>query len=223
LEAVLNIRKPIGWTSFDVIRWLKRKLPGVKIGHAGTLDPFAEGVLLLCLGRATRQVQKLMDYEKEYVAVIGLGILTDTLDVTGRIIEEKPVPRLDNDMIARACKEFEGEIEQIPPSFSALKINGRRAYKLARSGQNVDLKARTVRIQSIDPEEFVEANIRLRVVCSKGTYIRSLARDIAEALGTVGFLRKLVRTKIGPYTVDQALSIDRLNNDFWQRFAQDNN
>lgn len=208
----LNVRKPIGWTSNDVVRRAKRLLRGGKVGHAGALDPFADGVLLLCVGRAaTRQVPRLMELEKEYRLVLELGIETDTLDVSGVIQERRPWTAITCEQVMRVLPNFIGEIEQLPPAFSAIHVDGKRAYDLARSGAAFEMKKRRIIIHDIDLVELSENRLTLNVVSSKGVYIRSLACDIALALGEIGYLKKLTRTRIGPYHLKDAVSVTELN------------
>jgi tRNA pseudouridine55 synthase len=204
----LNVRKPIGWTSNDVVRRAKRMLRGAKVGHAGALDPFADGVLLLCIGRAgTRQVPRLMELEKEYRLVLELGIETDTLDVSGVIKEQRQWAASSREQVMRILPNFIGEIEQAPPAFSAIHVDGKRAYDLARNGATFAMKKRRVIIYGIDFVELTENRLTLNVVCSKGVYVRSLAWDIAQALGEIGYLKKLTRTRIGPYHLQDAVSV----------------
>jgi tRNA pseudouridine55 synthase len=211
-DLILNIRKPVGWTSNDVIRWCKRRWPNKKVGHAGTLDPFAEGVLLVCIGRATRNIIALMSQEKEYLAHIQLGIETDTLDVTGQIISQKKVSDLSAEQIEQAGVGFIGEIEQEPPKFSAIQIDGQRCYKMARNGRAPVLEKRTVHIYRLESEKYKADSIMLHVVCSKGTYMRSLGRDLAATLGTVGFVRMLTRKRIGEYQLTDSLEVLQIMN-----------
>ncbi len=212
IDLVLNVRKPIGWTSFDVVRLVKQQLPKTKIGHAGTLDPFAEGVLLVCLGKATKKVPQLMALEKEYDAKIQFGFATDSLDVTGRITDRCQVGSLTKEHLREVCKQFLGDIEQVPPFFSAVKVQGQRLYDLARQGQAVEVKARRVRIHAMEVVTVGRDEIDIRVICSKGTYIRSLARDFGLALGTCGYVRSLKRTRIGSYNVSDATEINEIRN-----------
>ncbi len=212
IDLVLNVRKPIGWTSFDVVRFIKQQLHKTKIGHAGTLDPFAEGVLLVCLGKATSKVPELMALEKEYEATVQFGLTTDTLDVTGQVIDVCPVPPLTEERFWQISQSFIGEIDQIPPSFSAVKVQGQRLYDLARQGQAVAVKARRVHIHSIELLTMERDRVDIRVRCSKGTYIRSLARDLASALDTCGYLRSLQRTGIGQYRVHEAIEVHEIKN-----------
>ena len=203
--------KPAGWSSFDVIRALRRTTGVRKIGHAGTLDPFATGVLVLLFGRATKRSAELMDHDKTYLAEVLLGQQTDTLDPTGKVDLTRPVPALDEAGIRAALDGFIGSVDQVPPMFSALRWGGQRLYHLARKGQSVELQSRAVQIDAITltgwqpPDRF-----SISVTCGKGTYIRALARDIAAALGTVGHLTALTRTRVGPYSKEQAVQVNEL-------------
>ena len=207
-SVILNINKPRDWTSFDVVKKIRNLTRIKKVGHAGTLDPFATGVLLVALGRGTRKISSLMDLEKEYIGTIELGIATDTCDVTGKIIQQKSTVEVTPTAVREVLAEFTGEIEQIPPAFSALKVNGVRAYKLARQGVEVRLKARRVRIHSLELIECDIPLITIKVCCSKGTYIRALARDIGIRLKTGASLKELVRSRIGNFRIDDALTIE---------------
>ena len=204
---ILNLYKPIGWTSNDVVRWVKNRT-GQKVGHAGTLDPFADGVLLVCIGAATKKVSQLMALEKEYRALVEFGIETDTLDIAGTITHlgrvcVKPA------LVEQSLPSFIGDIDQAPPMYSALRIDGRRAYDLARSGKQVELVKRRVHIYDINVVRFDERRLEIDVTCSKGVYIRSLARDIAKSCGTIGFLRKLTRTRVGRYKTQDSMRIEQ--------------
>ena len=189
-----------------------RTLSGVKkVGHAGTLDPLASGVLLVCVGRrVTRQVPRLQALEKEYEGTILLGIQTDTDDLEGKVIQEKTVPPLTREDVQRVLGDFTGEIEQVPPVYSALVVKGRKSYHLARRGKDVQPQSRKAFVKSIEIILFDPPRIGLRVVCGKGTYIRALARDLGERLGTCGVLQGLVRTRIGPYHLRDALTLEGL-------------
>jgi len=210
LEKIININIPAGWTSFDVVRRLKHHWPQERVGHAGTLDPFAEGVLLVCVGKATKQVPALMTQPKEYRATVHLGIETETLDITGRIVAERNVPPTAAEDIEAMLPHFVGCIQQVPPRYSALKQEGQRMYDLARRGAAVEPQERSVNIYELELSGVKSRDVvELRIVCSKGTFIRSLARDLAHALGTVGFVRRLIRTRIGVYRLEQAVGIDQ--------------
>ena len=210
-EVIIPVWKPVDWTSFDVVKKLRTQIKPAKVGHAGTLDPFAEGVLMLCTGKYTKQVETFMDNEKEYLAEIQLGVETDTLDPTGKVVETANVPKLTEDKINLVLKEFIGEIKQEPPMFSALKVNGEPLYKLARKGINIPRENRTVNIYDIQLINFTDRTITLKVVCGRGTYIRSLAKDIAEKLNTVGHLASLKRTRIGEYNQSTCIAVKDLS------------
>lgn len=207
---ILPMRKPIGWTSNDMIRLLKKRRRSLKIGHSGTLDPFADGLLLVCAGKATKQVPKLLELEKEYMARIELGVETDSLDITGRIISRRACQDIDIEKVKRACRQFEGTIKQTPPRFSALLVNGQRSYKLARQGKDVDLKPRPVTLYGINVLNYDQCCFDVKIVCSKGTYVRSLARDVAAAMHQVAFVRTLTRTRIGPYRLKDAIPLSNV-------------
>ncbi len=211
-DLVLNIRKPVGWTSYDVIRFIKHRCHSLKVGHAGTLDPFAEGVLLVCIGKATKKVAELMNAEKEYTATIRLGIETDSLDLPGQIINTFDVPKITDEQIEKIKQKFTGVIEQIPPAFSALKYNGMRAYHIARKGGEVNLKTKKINLYKLDLKVIRENYLSLSVICSKGTYIRALARDIALNLGTVGYVQTLTRLRIGSYILKSSVEINEIYN-----------
>lgn len=206
---IVAIDKPEGWTSFDVVNKL-RGLTGVKkVGHAGTLDPFATGVLLVCFAGATKQVDALMGLEKEYQGTFELGVETDSHDVTGKVIAQHPVPELSREQIEQAVQRYVGEIMQTPPMFSALKRGGRRLYELARKGEQVELEPRKVTIYSFAVLDVALPEIRFQVTCSRGTYVRALARDLGKDLGCGAFLKILRRTRIGQYAASSALSIEQ--------------
>lgn len=203
----MNINKPPGMTSFAVVSRVRRLLNIKKAGHAGTLDPMATGVLLVLTGRATRLSQFLMGRPKEYLAVIRLGIETDTCDLEGQVIRQCEIPELDRESVASVLSEFVGDIIQRPPVFSAIKIDGQPAYKKARKGEAVDIPERQVRVDAIDLMGLTADEITIKVRCSKGTYVRSLARDIGQRLGSCGTLAALTRTAVGEFRLEQALEL----------------
>jgi tRNA pseudouridine55 synthase len=203
--GILNINKPCGWTSHDVVARVRRVAGERRVGHAGTLDPLAEGVLPVLVGRATRLADYIQTQPKTYVARIALGTATTTDDAEGSVVATARVPAFD----AAVLEPFCGEIQQTPPAHSALKVAGQRAYAVARRGRAVKLEPRRVMIY--DLRILSEEPLVLEVTCSKGTYIRSLARDIAQALGTVGHLAHLVRTRVGPFLLSTAVTIDALD------------
>lgn len=205
LHGILVVDKPIGWSSMDVVRAVRRATGVRRVGHAGTLDPLATGVLVVCIGGATRLVDTLMGQTKVYRAEIDLSAFTDTDDREGER-REVPVGRLPSESEVRsAAGRFVGEIRQRPPCYSAVHVEGRRAYQLARKGETVELPERTVRIDSIDILGYAWPIVRLRVICGKGTYIRSLARDLGRALGTGGHLALLRREAVGRYDLSNAV------------------
>ncbi len=206
-EHIINIDKPMDWTSFDVVRKIRNTTGIKKVGHAGTLDPFATGVLIVLTGKNTKRQNEFMDMPKTYVAEILLGRQTDTGDRTGTVIESAPVPELSESTILAALAEFHGEIEQIPPMYSAKKVNGQKLYKLARKGKTVERKPSLVTIYDIQLTSWSSDQINISVKCGRGTYIRVLAEDIAQKLGTLAHVKELERTAIGDYRVEDALSI----------------
>ena len=205
---ILNIHKPAGLTSFDVVARIRKWSGCRKVGHAGTLDPNATGVLLICTGKATKRVSELMEMEKEYIGVIELGKCTDSDDIEGKIICQKEVPLFEKNDILTELKKFEGDIQQVPPMFSALKYKGHRLYQLARQGKTVPRAPRIVSIREMTLLDWENPCVHIRVRCSRGTYIRAIARDLGAALDTGGYLKELCRTKICTFTVDQGLSLE---------------
>ena len=203
-NGIINVYKEKGYTSHDVVARLRGIIKQKKAGHTGTLDPMAEGVLPVCLGSATKLCGLITDAGKEYEAALLLGQKTDTQDVTGRVIREAPpeeVLLLTPSEVAQAVKSFEGRLEQIPPMYSALKVNGKRLYELAREGKEIERRARTVIIERIDILDISLPVVRIRVKCSKGTYIRTLCEDIGEKLKVGGTMKELVRTASGSFTL----------------------
>ena len=212
---VLYLDKPLGWTSFDAVKRVRGALTrrmGVKklkVGHAGTLDPLATGVMILCTGRATRRIEELQAGVKEYVATIALGATTPSYDLETEIDATYPTEHITRELVEEILQKFHGRIEQIPPAFSAVKVDGKRAYELARKGREVELKPKILVIDEIELLEYSQSSITIRVVCSKGTYIRALARDIGAALGSGGHLTALRRTKVGDVAIENCLSIQQ--------------
>lgn len=213
MEGFYNIDKPAGISSYDVIRHLKKFIKSRKIGHSGNLDPGATGVLIIGVGRATRLLEYITDLEKEYTGSIKLGVLTDTLDADGEILMRKEVPELNEETIKEVFKEFTGEIEQTPPAYSAIRIKGKRLYELAREGVMVTPKKRKVKIYKLDLLGLNKDSIEFRAIVSRGTYLRSLARDIAEKLGTLGIIERLRRVRIGPFTIEDSTKLDDIRID----------
>lgn len=204
---ICNLDKPEGWTSFDVVNKLRHATRVKKVGHAGTLDPFATGVLLVCFGPATKRVEELMRLEKEYFGTLMLGAETDTHDVTGKITATFAVPALTHAEIAQRASRFSGEILQTPPMYSALKKGGQRLYELARQGGSVEVAPRRVIIHQLEIVAVRLPEVRIRLVCSRGTYVRALARDLGRDLGCGAYLQSLRRARIGEYAAAQSLSV----------------
>lgn len=212
-ETIL-VDKPYGWTSFDVvkrIRGVMLRRMGVKkmkVGHAGTLDPLATGVMIIVSGKSTKLIEQLQSGVKEYIATIALGATTPSYDLETEIDARYPTTHISRELVGEVLAKFTGRIEQVPPAFSACKIDGKRAYKMARKGDAVELKPKILVIDEIELLEYSPESITIRVVCSKGTYIRALARDIGAALGSGGHLTALRRTRVGNVTIDRCLSLD---------------
>ena len=211
---IIGIDKPLGWTSFDAVKRIRGAiqrrlhLKKFKVGHAGTLDPMATGVLIVCTGRATRNIERLQNGTKEYVATMKLGATTPSFDLETEEDATYPYEHIDRNLVESVLPEFTGDVMQVPPIFSAVKVDGKRAYKMARSGKEVDLKAKPLRIDSMELLDFSQTQMTLRIVCSKGTYIRALARDIGKRLGSGAYLIGLRRTRVGEMTIDRCLSVD---------------
>ncbi|MBP5482294.1 MAG: tRNA pseudouridine(55) synthase TruB [Paludibacteraceae bacterium] len=215
---ILYFDKPLEWTSFDLVNkvryMIKRKL-GVKkfkIGHAGTLDPLATGVLVVCTGKATKRIEELQYQTKEYVATLRLGATTPSFDLEQEIDAEYPTEHVTREMVEETLKSFLGEIQQIPPVYSAVKVNGKRAYDYARKGNEVELKPKLLVIDEIELLDCQLPYITIRVVCSKGTYIRALARDIGVALKSGAHLTSLRRTRVGEFKVENCISLEQFQN-----------
>ena len=210
---ILPFDKPYEWTSFGIVarvRWLLSQRLGtkVKVGHAGTLDPLATGVLLLCTGQATKRIEELQAHTKEYEATLKLGATTASYDMEHPEDATFPTEHITREMVEEALKGFVGTIQQIPPAYSACKIQGTRAFHLARHGKDVELKPKTLVIDKIDILDFSLPILKIRVVCSKGTYIRALARDIGLALNSGAYLTALRRTRVGDYRVEDCLNFE---------------
>lgn len=205
---ILLINKPLGWTSFDVVKKVRNTIREKKVGHAGTLDPLATGLLILCTGKFTKRIDEIQGQEKEYTGIIRLGETTPSYDRETEVLETRAIDHLTEESIKEAAKTFVGTIEQVPPIYSAVQIDGKRAYTLARKGKDVELKSRTVTINAFDITSINGPEVEFRVVCSKGTYIRSLAHDLGQKLGVGAHLSKLERTRIGEYKLEDALTIE---------------
>ena len=206
MDGVLNIRKEKGYTSFDVVAKLRGILHMKKIGHTGTLDPEAEGVLPVVLGKATKLVDLLTEKQKTYEALLHLGLETDTQDMTGTVLKENPV-EVTEEEVRRVIESFLGEQQQIPPMYSALKVDGKKLYELAREGKTVERKPRTVQFYEIDIKKIELPYVRFSVTCSKGTYIRTLCHDIGQKLGCGGCMEELLRTRSGNFVWEDSMTL----------------
>lgn len=212
---ILVIDKPYRWTSFDAVKRLRgavqRRLNAkrFKVGHAGTLDPLATGVLLVCTGRATKRIAELQEGMKEYVAEITFGATTPSYDLEKEIDATYPWEHITPELIAETLPKFQGHLMQVPPVFSAVKVDGKRAYNYARKGKEVEIKAKPLEIKELEVLDWEAPKLTLRVLCSKGTYIRALARDLGEAMNSGAHLTALRRTRVGDYTIDNAMSLDQ--------------
>ena len=217
---ILNIDKPLNWTSFRLVKVVRGKLreklkvKKLKVGHAGTLDPLATGVMVICTGKKTKQIERLQAGVKEYTATIRLGATTPSFDLETEIDAEYPTEHITEEMVRETLRNFVGEIQQIPPNYSACKVNGKRAYDLARNDVEFELKPKLLVIDSIALDKYELPYITVSVVCSKGTYIRALARDIGTSLQSGGHLTSLVRTRVGDATLEKCLKVDELDDFF---------
>lgn len=221
MNGILNLNKPAGISSAAAVGRVKRLLPrGVKIGHAGTLDPFATGVLLLLVGKATKLCEKLMDERKEYVASVKLGASSETLDPTSEEMVDADARAVSRERVQEVLGKFVGEILQRPPVYSALKVAGKAAYARARAGEEVELEARRVRVYGIEMLRYEWPAVEIRVECGRGTYIRSLARDIGESLGTKGYLTSLRRTAVGSFKIAESVAVEKLQADGIEPFLK---
>lgn len=209
-DGILNVCKPAGWTSHDIVAKVRGLLKGPKVGHGGTLDPAATGVLPILVGRGTRIAEYLLEWDKEYRAILRLGQTTDTQDATGTVLATHAIDGLTDEKIRAAIAPFRGRIAQMPPMYSAVKVAGAPLYKSARAGKTVERQSRTVEIYELDVLGIAGPDVTLRVRCSKGTYVRTLCADIGEVLGVGGHLLSLERTRVGPLTVERALTLDEV-------------
>jgi tRNA pseudouridine55 synthase len=220
MDGIFNINKPAGLTSFDVVARIKRWSGQRHTGHAGTLDPEASGVLPVCLGQATRVIEYLFNETKIYRTQVVFGITTDTYDLTGKVTHTADASGISREMVASALCHFRGQILQTPPMYSALKYHGQPLYKLARSGIEVPRQSRPAKIHSLEILDWQPPVVTLRVVCGKGTYIRSLAHDLGESLGCGASMQSLVRLKVGPFSLEEALTLPQLEEAFHSGTAE---
>ena len=211
MNGIINVYKEKGYTSHDVVAILRKIAGQKKIGHTGTLDPDATGVLPVCLGRATKVCDLLTDHDKTYETVLLLGKTTDTQDISGEILKEHPTDHLNEAEVIKVIENFKGTYDQIPPMYSALKVNGKKLYELAREGKTVERKSRKVTIYQIHIKKIQLPRVRMEVTCSKGTYIRTLCHDIGNRLGTGGCMEELTRTKVGRFELKDSLKLEELS------------
>lgn len=207
---VYLINKPFQWTSFDVVNKLRYRLKIRKVGHAGTLDPLATGLLIICTGKMTKRIDEFMGLEKEYTGKFVLGKSTPSHDLETQVDEEKDISSLTAERLHEVAKTLTGNIQQLPPMHSAIRVGGKRAYQFARKGQDIELKHREVEIKHFEITAIQLPEATFRIVCSKGTYIRSIARDFGNTLGVGAYLTDLCRTRIGDFHLDDALTIDEI-------------
>ncbi|MBI4785530.1 MAG: tRNA pseudouridine(55) synthase TruB [Chloroflexi bacterium] len=219
INGILNINKPAGMTSHDVVAIVRKMSRESRVGHAGTLDPLATGVLLVCIGQATRVAEYLTDHDKKYRARVRLGIETDTYDAQGTVVSEHEVS-VSLEQVEEALQSFVGSISQMPPAYSAIKQQGTPLYKLARQGVEVETEPRQIVIHSIALTEFTPPDLEVQVHCSKGTYIRSLAHDLGAKLGTGAHITALTRTMSGQFSLDTALTLDQLRDAFLGNYVE---
>ena len=210
MEGIIVIDKPIGITSFDVIRVLRRNLKERRIGHTGTLDPLATGILVICVGKATKLAQDIEGYEKEYVADLELGFKTDTYDIEGKILAKVEEFNISYENFEETLETFKGDIKQIPPMYSAIKVDGKKLYELAREGVEIERKARDVSIKNLETISFDGVNAKIDCTVSKGTYIRSLIYDLGEKLGTFATMTGLRRTRVGEENLARAFTLETI-------------
>lgn len=213
--AVLLIDKPVDWSSFDMVKKVRNMISkkiGVKklkVGHAGTLDPLATGLMIICTGKATKEIEKYQGLEKEYIATLHLGKSSPSCDLETEVDQSFPTEHITLDLINRVLQDFKGENLQVPPVFSAKRVGGRRAYDFARKGEELAMRPQLVNISELEILDFMTPELTLKIKCSKGTYIRALARDIGKALDSGAYLASLRRTKIGQFSVDEALILKK--------------
>jgi len=210
VDGVLTVKKEVGWTSHDVVAKVRHLLGGVKVGHAGTLDPAATGVLPVLIGRGTRIAEYLVEWDKEYRAVLRLGETTDTQDATGTVLANKVSDQVTSEAIHEVVERFRGPIEQVPPMYSAVKVGGVPLYKSARAGKTIARNPRTIVIHTLEVLAIQGRDVTLRIVCSKGTYVRTLCADIGDTLGVGAHMLALERRRVGPLTIDHALTVDEV-------------
>lgn len=221
MDGILLINKPAGYTSHDIVNIVRKQLHTKKVGHCGTLDPDATGVLIVCVNKATKAIQFLTNHQKTYRATLTLGSATDTFDASGQILQQQKVEQIPVETVKAALESFLGHSKQVPPVYSAIKKNGKKLYEYARAGENVEITPRDIEIYKISLISFNGIDITFDVCCSKGTYIRSLCVDIAKKLGYPGHMSKLIRMQSGQFRLSQCISLDQLNNNSFHLISID--
>lgn len=219
LEGIVVVNKPTGMTSHDVVSRVRRIFKMRRVGHAGTLDPLATGVLVMLLGRSTKLFPKFEAFDKAYRATLILGKRTDSADIQGKLLEEKSYSHITRDQIEAVLREFLGDIEQIPPMVSALKVKGKRLYQLARKGIEVKREPRKIRIDKLELMAFQPPRVTFYLECSKGTYVRKIAEDIGERLGCGACIDEIQRTKVGPFVIESAVGLEQLTQNHVQSWT----
>jgi len=217
-EGILIIDKPAGFTSHDIVSKLRHKFKMNRIGHAGTLDPLATGVLVILLGKSTKLFNKFVDFDKSYEATLLLGTTTDSADIEGKIIKQLSYNQITQKQIEDAFKIFLGDIQQVPPMVSAVKIRGIKLYQLARRGIHIERPARSIRINHLQLDEFTKPEVKFSLECSKGTYVRQLAEDVGNVLKCGACITKIKRTKVGPFCIEHSNTIENVNEDHIQNW-----
>lgn len=210
MDGIIIINKPSGCTSHDIVSKIRKKLNIKKVGHTGTLDPLATGVLPILLGNATKLSKYLINHDKKYIATIKLGVKTDTADIEGIVLEKQEVPQISEKQIIEVLDSCIGKQKQIPPMYSAIKVKGKKLYEYARNGENIEVEPRDIEIYNIELIQYKDNNIKFKVACSKGTYIRSLCENIAQKLNTVGTMLELKRTQVGIFKIEEAAELEEL-------------
>ena len=210
MDGIIIINKPSGCTSHDNVSKIRKKLNIKKVGHTGTLDPLATGVLPILLGNATKLSKYLINHDKEYIATIKLGVKTDTADIEGIVLEKQEIPQISEKQIIEVLDSCIGKQKQIPPMYSAIKVKGKKLYEYARNGENIEVEPRDIEIYNIKLIQYKDNNIKFKVACSKGTYIRSLCENIAQKLNTVGTMLELKRTQVGIFKIEEAAELEEL-------------
>jgi len=211
MEGIMIVNKPMGMTSHDVVARVRKKFGIKRVGHAGTLDPLATGVLVILLGKATRLFEKFVGMDKAYRATLILGTATNSADIEGKIIEQRSFDHITEEDVAVVFKKFRGAIDQVPPMVSAVKIKGKKLYELARAGIEVERKPRAVTIYRLELQSFKKPEVSFVLECSKGTYVRQLAEDVGKALGCGACITQIERTKVGPFAIEESISLDAIN------------